>query len=257
MPFIDDATMADCHIELRCVHIADTDPRHACYSAQVNLVQRMRHIKPKERRRMPPKTNNGAPAHHEESYAIIVGGPWPEMPEKDLRESGLQTQNEELIFIGEECFVRISLLDFAGEWFVVLIDNVSSTFEIQISNQCQIEVLNSRVPAFSLARRNRSLHGRYDHDRRLLETLRLIGLCLIGDLQTAVMFYPMLIFLSHLGDSRMKLTRIVSLPWRIFFYLKWVDIFAAWGMHGLPSGGAGTAEASECWVAWVGVDVKG
>lgn len=65
---------------------------------------------------------------------------------------------------------------------------------------------------------------------------------------TAMMLFPMMIFLSHSGDGRMRLTRFMSLSCRILD-LRRADTFAACGMYGLPSGGAGMADARECCAA--------
>ena len=52
------------------------------------------------------------------------------------------------------------------------------------------------------------------------------------------------IFLSHSGDGRMRLTKLTSFPCRIFC-LSRGEMLAAKGIYGLPSEGAGIADASE------------
>lgn len=41
-----------------------------------------------------------------------------------------------------------------------------------------------------------------------------------ADLNTAVMSPPVAMDLSHWGEGRMRLTRLTSLPWRIFAFIR-------------------------------------
>lgn len=50
-----------------------------------------------------------------------------------------------------------------------------------------------------------------------------------ADLNTVVMLPPVAMVLSHSGEGRMRLTKLMSFPSSIF-YLSRGEILAAWGM---------------------------
>lgn len=104
----------------------------------------------------------------------------------------------------------------------------------------------NQVLAFALDRWSRSCHSRH---WKLLESHRWTSLCSTKDLQTErpLWCFPQWGSFCLFGDGRMKLTRFISLPWRILDPSRL--------RYGLPSGRVW--DSREFWAACVKIDVRG
>lgn len=104
----------------------------------------------------------------------------------------------------------------------------------------------NEVLAFALDRWSRSCHSRH---WKLLESHRWTSLCSTKDLQTQrpLWCFPQWGSFCLFGDGRMKLTRFISLPWRILDPSRL--------RYGLPSGRVW--DSREFWAACVKIDVRG